>query len=50
MNTLTLNRNTTMLELKGWADKVKTDKKGRLIGYKNNQPFIIITKPKLRII
>ena len=50
MNTLTLNRDTTILELKTWADRVTTDKLGRLIGYKNNIPFLLLTKPNLRIV
>ena len=50
MNTLTLNRNTTMLELKRWADRVVTDRVGRLVGYKNNIPFLIFTAPNLRVV
>jgi len=50
MNTLHLNRDTTMLELKQWAERVTTDKKGRMIGYKNQAPFLITTQPKLRIV
>ena len=50
MNILTLNRDTTMLELRDWADRVTTDSRGWLVGWKNNQAFRIITAPKLRLV